>query len=280
MLENSTLLGFMVAILFSLTLQNHYKPARCLVNKKNWPTLCYSIHPYMFYSTCYQDHNATQHSQLFLILFFQVSQIYTPFKMPSTIEKETPGSAVGPHLGPLVLGLTWGTRAQAVTVQQKARLSGTRPGLCWKRELSVRQERCGPNWQRNTQAVWADHSQDAPTQPSLALLNFSILGKTRDFVLSFLRPHSTPPDNTHKIGFCLKTLLWGRWPAGCKCSSDLKCSQAWTFVSIQIISISHPGHESVTEATHRHRTKLSTKSHDTDPASIHMLYSMTKCLCA
>lgn len=186
--------------------------------------------------------------------------------MPSTIEKETPGSAVGPHLRPRVLGLTWGTSAQTVTVQQKARLSGTRPGLRWKRELSVRQERCGPNWQRNTQAVGRSQLRCTHTTfTSATELFYSGKDSRWDFVLSFLCPHSTPPDNTspHKIGFSLKTLLWGRRPVWRKRSSDLKCSQAWTFVSFQIISISHPGHESVAEATHRHRTKLNTKSHDT-----------------
>lgn len=62
-----------------------------------------------------------------------------------------------PHLRPLAHGLTQVTNTQMVTVQQKTEFLWTQPGLQWKRELSVRQERCGPNWQRNTQAVGRSH---------------------------------------------------------------------------------------------------------------------------
>lgn len=58
-----------------------------------------------------------------------------------------------PALRTLALGLTWAANTHMVTVQHKTRPLGTRPDLRWKRELSVPQEKCGPNWQRNTQAV-------------------------------------------------------------------------------------------------------------------------------
>lgn len=99
----------------------------------------------------------------FLILFFFPDQpdLYSSvdtfhFKMlprkmsASAMQRRTLND---PHLQPLALGLTRAKNTQMVTVQQKTRPLGTQPCLQWKRELSVQQERCGPNWQRNTQAV-------------------------------------------------------------------------------------------------------------------------------
>lgn len=63
------------------------------------------------------------------------------------------GTLNDPHLRPHTLGLTRATNTQPVMFQQKTRPVETRPVLRWKRELSVWRERCGPNWQRNTQAV-------------------------------------------------------------------------------------------------------------------------------
>lgn len=111
------------------------------------------------------------------------------------------------HLRPCALGLTQATNIQMVTVQQKTGPLGTRPGLQWKRELSVRQERCGPNWQRNTQAV--GRSQIRCTHTTFT--NITELSLFREilkmkFCLVFLLPSFNSPRRyvLNKIQFSYK----------------------------------------------------------------------------
>lgn len=117
------------------------------------------------------------------------------------------------HLQPLALGLTWAINTQTMTVQQKTRPLGTQPGLQWKRELSVREERCGPNWQRNTQAVGRSQIRCTHTTfTSIIELRLFWERLKMRFCLVFLVSSFNSPRKyiLYKIKFSLKTLLWGK----------------------------------------------------------------------